>query len=126
MVDALNRRLLSAHADGRRIVVIVDEAQNLSAEVLEQVRLLTNLETATQKLLQIILIGQPELRALLDLTDLRQLAQRITGRYHLKPLSREETSSTCAIGCGWREPPAISSPPPRCARCIACHRAFLA
>jgi len=91
MVDALNRRLLSAHADGRRIVVIVDEAQNLSAEVLEQVRLLTNLETATQKLLQIILIGQPELRALLDRTDLRQLAQRITGRYHLKPLSREET-----------------------------------
>ncbi len=91
MVDALNRRLLSAHADGRRIVVIVDEAQNLSAEVLEQVRLLTNLETATQKLLQIILIGQPELRELLDRTDLRQLAQRITGRYHLKPLSREET-----------------------------------
>jgi general secretion pathway protein A len=91
MVDALNRNLLSAHADGRRIVVIVDEAQNLSAEVLEQVRLLTNLETATHKLLQIILIGQPELRELLDRNDLRQLAQRITGRYHLKPLSREET-----------------------------------
>jgi general secretion pathway protein A len=91
MVDALNRRLLSAHADGRRIIVIVDEAQNLSAEVLEQVRLLTNLETATQKLLQIILIGQPELRELLDRNDLRQLAQRITGRYHLRPLSREET-----------------------------------
>ena len=91
MVDALNRRLLSAHADGRRIIVIVDEAQNLSAEVLEQVRLLTNLETATQKLLQIILIGQPELRELLDRTELRQLAQRITGRYHLKPLSRHET-----------------------------------
>ncbi len=91
MVDALNRRLLAAHADGRRIIVIVDEAQNLSAEVLEQVRLLTNLETATQKLLQIILIGQPELRELLDRTDLRQLAQRVTGRYHLKPLSREET-----------------------------------
>jgi general secretion pathway protein A len=91
MVDALNRRLLSAHAEGRRVIVIVDEAQNLSAEVLEQVRLLTNLETATQKLLQIILIGQPELRELLDRTDLRQLAQRITGRYHLKPLMREET-----------------------------------
>ncbi len=91
MVDALNRRLLSAHAEGRRIIVIVDEAQNLSAETLEQVRLLTNLETPTQKLLQIILIGQPELRDLLDRTDLRQLAQRITGRYHLKPLSREET-----------------------------------
>jgi general secretion pathway protein A len=91
MVDALNRRLLAAHADGRRIIVIVDEAQNLSAEVLEQVRLLTNLETPTQKLLQIILIGQPELRELLDRTELRQLAQRITGRYHLEPLSREET-----------------------------------
>ncbi len=91
MVDALNRRLLAAHAEGRRVIVIVDEAQNLSAEVLEQVRLLTNLETPTQKLLQIILIGQPELRTLLDRNELRQLAQRITGRYHLKPLSREET-----------------------------------
>src|SRR5271167_4131501 len=91
MVDALNRRLLEAHAEGRRIIVLVDEAQNLSFDVLEQVRLLTNLETPTQKLLQIILIGQPELRELLDRTDLRQLAQRITGRYHLKPLSREET-----------------------------------
>jgi general secretion pathway protein A len=91
MVDALNRRLLAAHAEGRRVIVIVDEAQNLSAEVLEQVRLLTNLETATQKLLQIILIGQPELRELLDRTDLRQLAQRITGRYHLNPLSKHET-----------------------------------
>jgi general secretion pathway protein A len=91
MVDALNRRLLAAHAEGRRIIVLVDEAQNLSIDVLEQVRLLTNLETPTQKLLQIILIGQPELRELLDRTDLRQLAQRITGRYHLKPLSREET-----------------------------------
>jgi general secretion pathway protein A len=91
MVDALNRRLLSAHAEGRRIIVLVDEAQNLSVDVLEQVRLLTNLETPTQKLLQIILIGQPELRDLLDRTELRQLAQRITGRYHLKPLSREET-----------------------------------
>jgi general secretion pathway protein A len=91
MVDALNRRLLGAHAEGRRIIVLVDEAQNLSIDVLEQVRLLTNLETPTQKLLQIILIGQPELRELLDRTELRQLAQRITGRYHLKPLSREET-----------------------------------
>jgi general secretion pathway protein A len=91
MVDALNRRLLSAHAEGRRVIVIVDEAQNLSADVLEQVRLLTNLETATQKLLQIILIGQPELRELLARNDLRQLAQRITGRYHLHPLTREET-----------------------------------
>ena len=91
MVDALNRRLLAAHSEGRRVIVIVDEAQNLSPDVLEQVRLLTNLETATQQLLQIILIGQPELRELLDRTELRQLAQRITGRYHLSPLSRQET-----------------------------------
>jgi general secretion pathway protein A len=91
MVDALNRRLLAAHSDGRRVIVIVDEAQNLSADVLEQVRLLTNLETATHKLLQIILIGQPELRELLDRSELRQLAQRITGRYHLNPLSKLET-----------------------------------
>ena len=91
MIDALNRRLLSTHANGRRVIVIVDEAQNLAADVLEQVRLLTNLETPTQKLLQIILIGQPELRELLARNDLRQLAQRITGRYHLHPLSREES-----------------------------------
>ena len=91
LVDALNRRLLSAHAAGRRVVLIVDEAQNLSPAVLEHVRLLTNLETPTQKLLQILLIGQPELRALLDLPELRQLAQRVTGRYHLEPLNREET-----------------------------------
>jgi general secretion pathway protein A len=91
LIDSLNWHLLEAHARGRRTVVIVDEAQNLSTDVLEQVRLLTNLETAKQKLLQIILIGQPELRELLDRTDMRQLAQRITGRYHLEPLSREET-----------------------------------
>jgi general secretion pathway protein A len=91
MVDALNQSLLEAHARGSRVVLIVDEAQNLSAEVLEQVRLLTNLETAKQKLLQIILIGQTELRELLSRNDLRQLAQRITGRYHLDPLHKEET-----------------------------------
>ena len=91
LIDALNLHLLEAHARGRRTVVIVDEAQNLSTEVLEQVRLLTNLETAKQKLLQIILIGQPELREVLERNDMRQLAQRITGRYHLEPLSREET-----------------------------------
>jgi general secretion pathway protein A len=90
LVDALNRHLLKAHARGRRTVLIVDEAQNLSTEVLEQVRLLTNLETAKQKLLQIILIGQPELRDVLDRSDMRQLAQRITGRYHLQPLTRAD------------------------------------
>jgi general secretion pathway protein A len=93
LVDLLNRYLLRAHAQGRRVVLIVDEAQNLAPEVLEQIRLLTNLETETQKLLQIILIGQPELRKLLGREDLRQLAQRITGRYHLDPLSRQETAA---------------------------------
>ena len=93
LVDILNQYLLHAHGKGRRIVLVVDEAQNLAPEVLEQVRLLTNLETNTRKLLQIILIGQPELRALLDRNDLRQLAQRITGRYHLDPLSRQETAA---------------------------------
>jgi general secretion pathway protein A len=93
LVDILSHYLLRAHAAGQRVVLVVDEAQNLSPEVLEQVRLLTNLETNTQKLLQIILIGQPELRELLSSYELRQLAQRITGRYHLNPLSREETSA---------------------------------
>jgi general secretion pathway protein A len=92
LMDLLGRHLLDTHASGRRVVLIVDEAQNLSTQTLEQVRLLTNLETATTKLLQIILIGQPELRELLDQPELRQLAQRITGRYHLSPLSQEETA----------------------------------
>ncbi len=93
LVDILSYYLLRAHAAGKRVVLVVDEAQNLSPDVLEQVRLLTNLETNTQKLLQIILIGQPELRELLSRNELRQLAQRITGRYHLNPLSREETTA---------------------------------
>jgi general secretion pathway protein A len=93
LVDLLSFHLLKAHAEGKRIVLVVDEAQNLGADVLEQVRLLTNLETETQKLLQIILIGQPELRELLARVDLRQLAQRITGRYHLDPLESGETAS---------------------------------
>ena len=91
LVDALNRHLLEAHSQGRRTILLVDEAQNLSDSVLEQVRLLTNLETARQKLLQIILIAQPELREKLAREHLRQLAQRVTGRYHLEPLSSEET-----------------------------------
>ncbi|HMI38184.1 MAG TPA: AAA family ATPase [Steroidobacteraceae bacterium] len=93
LVDRLNDYLLRAHAAGHRVVLIVDEAQNLDPEVLEQVRLLTNLETESQKLLQIILIGQPELRTLLNRTELRQLAQRITARYHLQPLASEETAA---------------------------------
>lgn len=93
MLDHLNRFLLDAHACGRRPVLIIDEAQNLRPKVLEQIRLLTNLETAKQKLLQIFLIGQPELRALLASPDLRQLNQRITARYHLKPLSASEAAA---------------------------------
>lgn len=91
LVDALNRHLLEAHSRGRRIILLIDEAQNLSEGVLEQLRLLTNLETARQKLLQIILIAQPELREKLAQDNLRQLAQRVTGRYHLEPLSSEES-----------------------------------
>ncbi|MCU7869914.1 MAG: AAA family ATPase [Candidatus Thiodiazotropha sp. (ex Lucinoma borealis)] len=91
VVDFLNAYLLESHSQGRRTVVIIDEAQNLSYESLEQIRLLTNLETPSQKLLQIILVGQPELRSLLQREELRQLAQRVTARYHLTPLSRSET-----------------------------------
>jgi general secretion pathway protein A len=93
LVDLLNHFLLDAYAQGLRVVLILDEAQNLSIEALEQVRLLTNLETPTQKLLQIILLGQPELREKLALPELRQLAQRITARYHLTPLDEAETES---------------------------------
>jgi len=93
LVDALNSHLLSAHAKGRRTVVMIDEAQNLSFEVLEQIRLLTNLETTQSKLLHIILVGQPELNQLLEQDNLRQLNQRITARYYLEPLSLRETSA---------------------------------
>ncbi|UNK49262.1 AAA family ATPase [Lysobacter sp. S4-A87] len=91
LVDALNAYLLDAYAQGLRVVLIIDEAQNLSVDALEQVRLLTNLETPTQKLLQIVLLAQPELRTILARDDLRQLAQRITARYHLTPLDAAET-----------------------------------
>lgn len=93
LVDALNSYLIDAYARGLRVVLIVDEAQNLSFDALEQIRLLTNLETATQKLLQIILLGQPELREMVAQPELRQLAQRITARYHLLPLNAEETEA---------------------------------
>jgi general secretion pathway protein A len=91
LVDTLNAYLLDAYARGLRVVLIIDEAQDLSIEALEQVRLLTNLETDTQKLLQVILLGQPELRTLLARDELRQLAQRITARFHLTPLDASET-----------------------------------
>lgn len=91
LIDALNAYLLDAYAQGLRVVVVIDEAQNLSVDALEQVRLLTNLETDTQKLLQVVLLGQPELRAMLAREDLRQLAQRVTARFHLTPLDAAET-----------------------------------
>ena len=93
LVDRLNQFLLDAHARGRRPVLIIDEAQNLRPNVMEQIRLLTNLETAKQKLLQIFLIGQPELRAMLASPDLRQLNQRITARFHLRPFNARETAA---------------------------------
>jgi general secretion pathway protein A len=92
-VDAINGYLLESHAQGRNNVLIIDEAQNLSAEVLEQLRLLTNLETSERKLLQIILIGQPELRTMLARPELEQLAQRVIARYHLGSLSEAETGT---------------------------------
>ncbi|SUI60560.1 ExeA family protein [Shewanella morhuae] len=90
LIDHLSRFLLANHSKGRNTVLIIDEAQHLRPEVLEQLRLLTNLETDTKKLLQVILIGQPELQLLLKRQELRQLAQRITARYHLLPLNEDE------------------------------------
>lgn len=95
-IDPLNEFLLRAHAAGRTSVLVIDEAQNLAPEVLEQLRLLTNLETSEAKLLQIILIGQPELRALVAQPQLEQLAQRVIARYHLQALSRDETAQYVA------------------------------
>lgn len=91
LVDALHRYLLEAHARGRRTVLLVDEAQHLGPDALEQIRLLTNLETARDKLLQVVLVGQPELARLLGRPRLRQLAQRVTARYHLEPFTAAET-----------------------------------
>jgi general secretion pathway protein A len=90
-VDALNDFLLQTHAVGQNNVLIIDEAQMLSADVLEQLRLLTNLETNERKLLQIVLIGQPELRTMLERPELEQLAQRVIARFHLNALSAKET-----------------------------------
>ncbi len=91
LVEELNVYLLEAKTRGRNCVLLIDEAQNLSPQVLEQIRLLSNLETETEKLLQIVLVGQPELGEMLALHELRQLNQRITARYHLKELSEKET-----------------------------------
>ncbi|MGL4475779.1 MAG: ExeA family protein, partial [Shewanella sp.] len=92
LTDLISRFLLNNHQQGRNTVLIIDEAQHLRASVLEQLRLLTNLETDTKKLLQVVLIGQPELQQLLKRQELRQLAQRITARYHLMPLNQQEVA----------------------------------
>lgn len=106
-VDPLNAWLLAQHAAGRNAVLIIDEAQSLSGDVLEQLRLLTNLETNEKKLLQIVLIGQPELRELVAQPALTQLAQRVIARYHLGPLTRAETAQYVAhrlTVAGWKGP----------------------
>lgn len=90
LTDKITQKLLKNHQAGTNTILIIDEAQHLQPAVLEQLRLLTNLETNTKKLLQVILIGQPELQQLLQRQDLRQLAQRITARYHLMPLTLAE------------------------------------
>lgn len=95
-VDPLNAWLLAQHAAGKNAVLIIDEAQSLSGDVLEQLRLLTNLETDEKKLLQIVLIGQPELRELVAQPQLTQLAQRVIARYHLGALTRGETAQYIA------------------------------
>jgi general secretion pathway protein A len=91
LIDTLNTFLLAEHAGGRRCVLVIDEAQNLSDGVLEQLRLLTNLETTERKLLLIVLVGQPELREMLARPQLTALAQRVIARYHLEPLSAADT-----------------------------------
>jgi len=91
LLDNLNRFLLEQHRQGRTVVLVIDEAQNLDHRVLEQIRLLSNLETETDKLIQIVLVGQPELGVLLDKPELRQLSQRVTVRYHLKPMDFQDT-----------------------------------
>ncbi len=95
-IDPLNAYLLASHAAGHNNVLIIDEAQNLSAELLEQLRLLTNLETNERKLLQIVLIGQPELQAMLRRPELEQLAQRVVARFHLGALNASETTQYIA------------------------------
>ena len=90
--QAIHDYLLRNHKMGWTTLLVIDEAQHLAADVLEQLRLLTNLETDTRKLLKVLLVGQPELQRLLQTTQLRQLAQRITGRYHLLPLDEKETA----------------------------------
>jgi general secretion pathway protein A len=112
-LDPLNAYLLQSHAAGRNNVLVIDEAQNLAPEVLEQLRLLTNLETSERKLLQIILIGQPELRAMLARPELEQLAQRVIARYHLGPLSEAESAQYVRTPAGGLRAAAAAALRPR-------------
>jgi general secretion pathway protein A len=115
LVDALNAHLLAQREAGRRSIVVIDEAQALSIGVLEQLRLLSNLETTTEKLLRIVLVGQPQLRALLLHPELVQLNQRITLRWHMGPLSRRETVAyvrhRLRVAAGGNPPPRIFTRP---------------
>jgi general secretion pathway protein A len=95
-IDSLNAFLMENYRAGKNAVVLIDEAQNLSRNVLEQIRMLSNLETETEKLLQIVLVGQPELRDLLAQPSLRQLDERISVRYHLDALSKDDLSDYVA------------------------------
>ncbi|KIE42463.1 MULTISPECIES: AAA family ATPase [Geobacter] len=112
LLEALNRFLLEESSAGRTVVLVIDEAQNLSAEVLEHIRLISNLETERDKLIQIVLVGQPELKRLLALEELRQLNQRITVRYHLEPMgcddTREYIRHRIRVAGGGREPVAFT------------------
>ena len=92
-IDALNRNLLAAHAEGKKTLIVLEEAQNLTPEVLETLRLLSNLETSTHKLLHILLVGQPELLDILAQQELRQLNQRVVSRFHLSPLDKDDLSN---------------------------------
>ena len=92
-IDALNQNLLQAHAEGKKTLIVIEEAQNLSADVLETLRLLSNLETNTHKLLHILLVGQPELLDILAQKELRQLNQRVVSRFHLLPLEKDDVGN---------------------------------
>ncbi|WP_306534757.1 ExeA family protein [Geobacter sp.] len=113
LLETLNRFLLDENRAGRTVVLVIDEAQNLSPEVLEQIRLISNLETERDKLIQIVLVGQPELRRLLARQELRQLDQRITVRYHLEPMGLDDTQNyirhRIRIAAGGREPVIFST-----------------
>jgi len=111
--QALNEFLLQENSAGRTVVLVIDEAQNLSPQVLEQVRLISNLETTREKLIQIVLVGQPELKALLARDELRQLRQRITVRYHLRPMEQGDIHNyirhRIKVAAGGREPVTFSA-----------------